>query len=108
MLAFSHEHRGYCQMQFVNLTGQQVLANNGNATADSDVLSFGSLSSYLQRGFCTLSDEVERGAAFHHQWGPRVMGKDIDRRVIWRIVAPPPFPGTILPWTADRTKHISA
>ena len=37
----------------------------------------------------------------------RVMREHENRRMIRRIVAPPPFPGVVFPGTANRTKHIT-
>ena len=51
---------------------------------------------------------MKRRPTLHSKVGPRVMREHKDRRMVGRIVAPPTFPGIVLPWTANRSEHIAA
>ena len=102
MLAFAEENRRDGQVHFVDLAGEQVLAEDGDAAADADVLilsfALGCGFGLVQGGVGSVGDEVEGGAAFHFEWRARVMREDEDGRVVGRIVAPPASPGVFLRW----------
>src|SRR5687767_1018794 len=72
------------------------------------VVGAGGLSGPRERLFDAAGDEVERGAALHLDGFARVMCEDEDRHVVWRVVAPPPSPCIIRPFTADGTEHVAA
>src|SRR5258705_8857287 len=55
-----------------------------------------------------FNDEMKCGAAFHLERSPRVMREHKNRRVIRRLISPPPFPliRPFRPIPAHRPKHI--
>ena len=95
-------------MHLVDLVCEQILANEGDAAADSDVFAVGCLFGLLECGICSFGDEVEDGAAFHGEGLTWVMGEYEDGRMVRRVVAPPAFPGVAFPRAADWAEHIAA
>src|SRR3984957_8147125 len=96
------------QMHFVDLPGDQILANDGHATPNSDVLALGSLFRFLQSRLQSIGNEVERRATLHHEGRPRMMREHENGSVVRRIVAPPPLPGIVFrrPGPSTRAKYI--
>jgi len=94
-------------VQFVDLIGGEIMADNGHSSANANILIFGRFFGQLQRCLGSVRNEVERSAALHGQRGSCVMRQHKNRRVKGRIVSPPAFPGFILPWTSNRPEHIT-
>ena len=95
-------------MHFVDQTQGKVLANHGSSTADPDVFSVCRLPRSRQSRLRAIGNKMEYRVPVHRKVGPWVMREHKDRRMVWGIVAPPAFPGIVLPWTANRPKHIAA
>src|SRR5580698_348535 len=97
VLAFAQKDRREREVHFVDLPSRQVLADCRNAAADPDVLPAGRLSRPRERVFRPVGHEVERRPTVHRQRRAGVVGQDDDRRVVWRSIAPPPFPIVTVP-----------
>jgi hypothetical protein len=108
MFPLAEEYRCYRQVHFVDTSCDQILTNYGHAAADSHFLALRRLFRFLQSRLQSISDEVERGTAFHREGRPRVMREHKHGRMVRRIVAPPPFPGIVFPRTPNRPEHIPA
>ena len=105
--ARAEDDRGDVQAQFVDQSRRQVLVDGRGPAGDRDGSVSRRLSSLRERRVDAVGDEVEGGAALHRHRIMRVMGQDVDRRVIWRILAPPTAP-VLVPFAADRAEHVPA
>jgi hypothetical protein len=108
MFAFSQENRRQRQMHLVNVACEQILAKSRDATPDVDILTLSSPFRQPQCGVRSICDEVECGATCHLERSACVMCEYENRRMVWRGVPPPTFPGIVWPWPAHWPKHISA
>src|SRR5436853_5207200 len=99
MLPIAKQDRHDCQMQLINQRCTQILPNRRDAASYSNVLPVRRGPGLVERRVNTISNEVKRGAAFHLERCPCVMGKHKDRRVIRRLISPPAFPTFIGPWS---------
>src|ERR1700693_553305 len=72
------------QMHFVDLPGDQILPNDGHATANSDVFALRRLFRFLQSRLQSIGGEVERGAAFHRERRARMMREHKNRSMVRR------------------------
>ena len=77
-----------------------------STAADLDVLAPRCFPRTLQRCLDAIGDEVERRAAIHLERRPRVVREREGRRVIGRVVTPPPSPVIVRPLASDRAEHV--
>src|SRR6185437_3057879 len=108
IFAFAEEDGRNRQVHLVDVAGQQVLANDRYASADSYIFAVCGFAGLAKRRLDPVSNKVESGAAFHHQRRPRVMREHKHGRVVRRTWPPPAFPGIALPRTAHRPKHVAS
>src|SRR5437588_3610957 len=95
-------------MQLVDESGAQVLPDRRHASTQPNVFAACRGFGLLERGFDAAGDEAELRAAFHRQRRARVMREHENRRVVRRLVAPPPFPAFVRPRAADGAEHVAA
>jgi len=108
MFPYIQENRRDGEVHFIDVAGNQKLANDRHAATDSDVLVLGRFSRFPERRVQSVGDEVEGGATLHHKGRPRMMCEHKYGRVVRRSVAPPAYPCVVLPRTANGPKHISS
>lgn len=96
------------KVNFVQKSRLHILADCCRPTANPDVSPIGRRHGPLQRRFDSFRDEVKGGAALHGDGRSRVMGQDKDRRVVWRVIAPPAPPTVVRPGTSTCGEHIAA
>src|SRR5215510_7317805 len=94
-------------MQLVNQTRAQILPDSVHAAAETNIKTACRRPRLLQGRVNTFSHKVKLRPAGHSEFWSRMMGQNEDRRVIWRLVAPPALPALVRPRTAHRAKHIS-
>src|SRR5262245_871263 len=95
-------------MDLVDQPGVEVLANGGNAAAESNILAQGHLLCALYRGMDAIGDEVKGRSALHRDGATSVMRKHEDRDVIGGILAPPSLPTLIAPRAPHWPEHVTA
>src|ERR1700694_1667538 len=95
------------QVQLIEAAGCEILPDGDGTTGDRHVLIAGDGSGLLQRGRYPVRDERELSAALHRQWLARVMGEHENRRMVWRLVAPPALP-LLIPISGPTPKHLAA
>ena len=84
-------------MEFVEQPCPQILPDDGDATADADILAAGSFCRPLQRRLDAIGHEVKDSAALHLDGRARMMRQDKHRHVVGRVVSPPALPGMVGP-----------
>src|ERR1700735_3522947 len=94
-------------MHLFDLVCGQILTNDGDAAADSNVLPVGCFFGLLERSVRPFANEVEGRAAFHREGWSWVMGEHKDGHVIRRIVAPPALPGVARPRAPNWAEHVA-
>jgi hypothetical protein len=103
------DHRHHVELEAVDRSRGQVLADDVRPASDHHVALARRLFRVIERGVDPVRDEDERGAALHLQRIPRVTGQYEDRRVIRRIVAPPASPRRVLaPRARAAAEHVPA
>src|SRR4051794_35629181 len=70
------------EVQLVDRSRQQILADRGNAAADLDVQGARGRLSLGERRLDAVGDEMKGRPAVHYYWRPRVVGEDESRRVV--------------------------
>jgi hypothetical protein len=108
VLAGAKEDRADRDVHLVDKPGLEVLPDRRDTTAEANILTVGCVGRPLQRGMDSVRDEVKGCSAVHGDWWPGVIGEHEDRRVVRRVVAPPPLPGVVGPGSADRSEHVAA
>src|SRR5262245_7705524 len=93
-------------MEIVDESGLQILADRGDAATDADILTSGDLTSEPKGRLDATRHEVELSATCHLERCTRMMRQHEDRRVIRRLIAPPPSPAFIGPRTANGSEHV--
>src|ERR1700738_3679854 len=83
------------QVHLVDESSAKVLPNRCDPTAKPNISSIGNLCGAFQRGMNALRGEVKCRAAVHRDCCTRVIRQHEDRHVIWRVLAPPAFPGVV-------------
>src|SRR5215212_3278348 len=94
--ASAEQERNHHDVQVVDESGRQEVADHGRTPADAYVLAARSLAGRLERLGRRSVDEVERRAALHPNRRTRVMGEDDDWCVEWRVGTPPAVPRRVL------------
>src|SRR6185369_12202637 len=108
MFAFSQENRRQRQMHLVNVASEQILAKSRDTASDANILTLSRTFRQSQCSVVSICDEVERCPTRHFERSACVMCEYENRRMVWRGVPPPTFPGIVWPWPAHWPKHISA
>src|SRR3569832_2701187 len=93
-------------MQLIDETLTKILLDGIRTAADPHVASGRRLACTVERLANASRDEVERGAAFHHDRWARVVGQDEDWNMIRWIVPPPAFPVHVRPRHTHGADHI--
>ena len=107
LLARSENDRRNSEVDFIDKSGAQKLADRRNATSDPNILSICGRGSTLGRGVNTLGDKMKRCTSRHGDRRARVVGEHEDRSVIRGIVAPPALPALIGPRSSHRPEHVA-
>src|SRR3954466_2390327 len=95
-------------MDVVDEARLEILPHRRHTATDADVLEPGHPARAVERLVDAAGDEVERGAAAHHERFARVVRQHEHGHVIWRFVAPPALPLRVRPAPADRPEHVAA
>jgi len=95
-------------MQFVNKLCVEVLLDRGDAAAEPDVSSIGSLMSKFEGGVNSIGDEMKGRPFIHGDRCARMMGQDENRDVIRWVTSPPALPRVVGPRTSNRPEHVTA
>jgi transposase InsO family protein len=106
-LSPAKQHRRDRDVQFVDKAFTQVLPDGVGSAADPHVLAASGIACPFKRIMDAAGDEVERCATFHLDRRPGMVGQNEDRNVVGRIVAPPAFPGVVLPLAAHGGEHVA-
>jgi len=61
---------------------------------------------YTCRAAIAYKDELKRRAAFHSDRFARMVREHKYGNVVGWVLAPPPFPVIVEPWSSDRSKHV--
>src|SRR5262245_46614614 len=85
----------------------KVLANGRHSSTKADVLTTCGICGLLER-VMNVVYEAELRPALHHDRRSGMMCQDEHRRVVRRVVAPPPFPRVVTPRSANWPKHVAA
>src|SRR5262245_60736331 len=107
VFARAEENGGNGEVHLVDETRAQILSDRRDAAAQPDVLTVRSFDGAFQCSVDAIADEVECSPAVHADRCAGVEGEHEDGRVVWRVVAPPSFPGVVGPWSSDRPEHVS-
>src|SRR5262249_4452309 len=108
ILSGAHQDRSNGEVKLVEQSRLQVLADCRRAAADAHILAARRSLRLLERGFDSVGDEEEFGAALHLERLARMVGQDEDGAVVRRLLAPPAFPAFVGPRTAHRAEHVAA
>src|SRR5262245_13140092 len=84
VLAPAEEHGGDHEVDLVDQPRGEVLANDGDSTAESDILALRRLLRAFQRGMDAIGHEVERRSAFHRDGSTSMVRKHEDGYVVGR------------------------
>ena len=100
-------------MHLVDLASEEELPDGGDAAPDANIFAVCRFGRLLKGGVDSCGDKVKRGAAFHLERRPGVMGEHVDGRVVGRIWTPPALPDFSRrevgnPGTPDRAEHVAA
>src|ERR1700730_6597194 len=93
-------------MQFIDEPSAEILLNCCGTAANSHVALLCSIFRTLQRRMDAVGDEVKRRSALHLERFARMVGQDKRRDMVWRFLAPPPFPRVIRPGATHRSEHV--
>ena len=106
--ALTKHHWCYSQMDFVDITGADVLSDRFDAAAYPHILAASCCARSFQCGSDAIRHEMEGGPSKHFDRFASMMCEYECRRVIRRLVAPPALPLIIGPLASDRSEHVSA
>ncbi|SPE44519.1 hypothetical protein SBA7_40033 [Candidatus Sulfotelmatobacter sp. SbA7] len=95
-------------MHLIDKSSAQILPDCSNPAAQPDIATGCSVHRPFQRGVNAVGHKVEGGASAHADRCARMFGQHENRRVVWRILAPPSLPSVVSPWSAHRAKHVAA
>src|SRR4051812_18905701 len=104
-LAGAKQDRSEVERELVDDAGDEGLAHSRGAARDVYAVLAGCLTRLCVSSVEAAGDEVEGRAAFHLDRLSSVMGEHEDRRVVWRLGAPPAAP-VLIPLAADRAEHV--
>src|SRR5262249_58566251 len=93
------------EAELVDPACRKRLAHGRRAAGDVDSAITCGLRGARERGVEAVADEIERRSARELDRLVLVVREDEDRRVVWRLVAPPAAP-VALPRTANRPEHV--
>src|SRR5476649_622764 len=108
MLAGTEQDGSHGEMQLVDQAGAQILPNRRQAATEADITAACCGARLFEGGVNAFGDEAKFRSSRHRDRRPRVMRQHEDRRVIWRLVAPPALPAVVRPWAPDRTEHVAS
>ena len=78
-------------MHLVDLASEEELPDGGDAAPDANIFAVCRFGRLLKGGVDSCGDKVKRGAAFHLERRPGVMGEHVDGRVVGRFGPHQPF-----------------
>jgi len=108
MLSGAEQDRGDCEVQFVDESCAKVLPNRGDAAAEPDILTAGSIGGKLKCSADIVGNEVEYSTAIHCDRWPGMVGQHKDLRVVRRIISPPSLPRIVRPRASDGPEHVAS
>src|SRR5262245_4788902 len=106
VLSRTQEHGRDREVQLVDQSSLQILADDRHTATEPDVPRAGGIGGLPQR-VIDIADEAELRAAFHGNRLARVTREHEHGDVIGRLVAPPPLPLVVGPLPAHRSEHVA-
>src|SRR3974390_1050280 len=94
-------------MQLVDQCSAEILPYRRYATSDAGGALARGGRRLLESDMNPSRHEVELGSSGHLQQRPWMMGEHEDRRVVWRLPAPPSAPALIRPGPSPRAEHVA-
>ena len=104
----AEEHWRYRQIQLIDKSGAKILANRGDAAADTNVFPIRGRRGFLKGAVDSIRHEMKRRASLHRDRIAREVSQYEHGVAKRRRVSPPALPGAVTPRAPNGPKHVSA